>query len=59
MHKKLDIPSFFEGPPPFTAEAAQPKAQLLAKPPRRKLHLTGNRQALALGILAAGAPDTD
>jgi hypothetical protein len=59
MHKKLDIPSFFEGPPPFKPEAAQLKTQHLGKPPRRKLHVTGNRQASALGILAAGAADTD
>jgi hypothetical protein len=59
MYKKLDTPSIFEGPPPFKPEAAPSKTQSLGKLPRRKLHLAGNRQALALGILAAGAPDTD
>jgi len=59
MHQKLDIPNVFEDPPPFLTGAAQPKTQPVGKLPRHKLHVTGNRQPTALGILAAGAPDTD
>jgi hypothetical protein len=50
MPKKLDIPNFFEGPPLFMPEAPQPKPSSM--PPRRTLHLTGNRQAATLGVLA-------
>ena len=59
MRKKPEISTSFEGPPPFLPDTAQPEARRMAKPVRRKLHVTGNGEPAVVGILAAGVPDTD
>jgi hypothetical protein len=66
MTKKMTIPDAFEGPPQLFQAAeeqnAQPGIALSRKAPRRTLHVTGNKDAVAPenaphAIATAGAPN--